>query len=150
MPNDKAAEPPGCSKEEAGRLFGEALNLMQSSEECMVDLKACRVGDKRAKSIAKALEQGAPNLTLLDLSNNTISDAGAAVLVTALVEGNAPKLSLLNLRGNDLTPSGREHVREALTGRKEIMLEMSDPEVPPLARLLSLAVFSCPLLRVLA
>jgi len=127
MPDQNAQ--PEVSKEEAGRLFGEALNVMQSAEEVMVDLKGTRIGDKRAKSIAKALEQGAPHLTLLDLSNNTISDAGAAVLVAALKEGKAPKLSLLNLRGNALSKEAREEIRDKLGHRKELMLEMTDPEV---------------------
>ena len=118
------------SKEEAGKIFGDALNTMQNSaEEVMVDLKHTRIGDKRAKSLIKALEQGAPNLTLLDLSHNTISDVGADLLAGVLADGKAPKLSLLNLTGNPgISSECRDRIEEKLKGRKGLVLELNLPQ----------------------
>ena len=113
------------SKEEAGHIFGEALNMINGKEEVMVDLKNTRIGDKRAKSIVKALEQGAPNLTFLDLSHNTISDVQAESLAAVLADGKAPKLSVLNLSANSISVECRERVMTKLKGRKDLVLELN-------------------------
>ena len=105
---------------------------MSSSEEVMVDLRGTRIGDKRVKSIAKALEK-ADHLTYLDLSQNTISDSGAELLATALAAGQAPKLSLLNLVSNNLTPACCESLTATLSARKSLVLELFDAPVPAVA-----------------
>ena len=119
------------SKEEAGKLFGEALNVMQSTteEDVMVSLQGARVGDKRVKSIVKALEN-AQNLTVLDLSHNSISDQGADLLGEVLAAGAAPKLTLLNLTGNNISQDCRNRLTDILSPCKSLQLELMTEELP--------------------
>mmetsp|Transcript_32561 Transcript_32561/g.24064 ORF Transcript_32561/g.24064 Transcript_32561/m.24064 type:complete len:92 (-) Transcript_32561:479-754(-) len=69
-------------------------------------LRSNDLGDQAAMSIANGLNKGTSRLQVLDLSMNSISDAGGEFLALALASNSS--LTKLSLRRNNLkNPSGK-------------------------------------------
>lgn len=98
-----------------------AIRTVTSKNEGVVifdilDLSACGIGDTGAEALAIALEKHPLCVRHLDLSNNQISDEGAAALGRALSSGTNPgKLETLDLSNNkDIENSGAKAIAQAL------------------------------------
>ena len=79
----------------------------------MLGLSRNQISDAGVAALASALRRGAlPSCTGIDLNNNQISDAGVAALASALRGGALPSCTGIYLDGN---PGRGAPVDEALT-----------------------------------
>ncbi|KAL3929073.1 MAG: hypothetical protein SGPRY_002113 [Prymnesium sp.] len=107
-----------------------ALRNPQGEEEAFwISLSNCGIGDKKARKLAEALKQsGGCSLTSIDLSDNLISDSGAAALTAALqTKAVAPRLLNFSLVGNPLSEDGRQGCETALAARSDLKFILPSP-----------------------
>ena len=125
--------------EDAQARFQSTLDELKSGDAALLttcDLSQCGFGDKKLRQLLAALRdlKSVCALTSLDLSNNSISDAGATALCAALAsegEALAPQLGALALHGNPIGAEAASTCAAALAVRPGLALvlpEQSSPE----------------------
>ena len=119
--------------EDAAARFQEALDTLRE-ESCALlhaALARCGLGDKKLRSLVAALRASGAKcgLTELDLSHNSISDAGAVALCAALTAEApiAPRLTLLSLVGNPLGVQAAAACAHALATRPDLCVVLPAP-----------------------
>ena len=123
-----AATPPPAAEDGATRLLTalEALRDGQSPAPSDLALSKCGFGDKKLRQLLTALRGNGSGCAVasLDLSHNSISDAGATALCTALgtEAALAPRLGMLSLEGNPLSATAAAVCAAALEPRQELSL----------------------------
>eukprot|EP00747_Dinoflagellata_sp_TGD_P163854 gnl/TRDRNA2_/TRDRNA2_183020_c0_seq1.p1 gnl/TRDRNA2_/TRDRNA2_183020_c0~~gnl/TRDRNA2_/TRDRNA2_183020_c0_seq1.p1 ORF type:complete len:450 (-),score=88.37 gnl/TRDRNA2_/TRDRNA2_183020_c0_seq1:81-1361(-) len=85
-----------------------------SSEGAMLVLSGLRLQDCNLEPVCEALRRTDSQLTVLDLSDNSLTDTGVQRLVTTLASGASPKLQDLWLSGNAFGDLGAAMLRSGL------------------------------------
>lgn len=124
--------------EDGSARFQSALDALKSVESAASftksDLSQCGFGDKKLRQLLAALRGLGPScvLTSLDLSHNSISDAGATALCTALgsEENVAPQLASLSLNANALSEAAASQCAAALATRPALALVLPEQTRP--------------------
>ena len=114
--------------EDATARYQRVLDALRDGiEGSEAGLSRCGLGDKKLRALVAALRTRGAGCTLaaLDLSHNSISDAGAVALCAALAAGEVPlvpQLASLNIAANPLGTQAAEACAHALAGRPTLSL----------------------------
>eukprot|EP00873_Tetraselmis_striata_P005923 jgi/Tetstr1/426187/TSEL_016512.t1 len=122
----------GEEKAEADKRFSKCLAEVKSNEEdCMwVNLQHCGLTDAKVNKLLTALQNNT-SVTMMDLSDNGLTDVGIQALATSLIVGNAaPELITLDVSGNKMTEAGLTALSGLQKIRKTLTVTSAKAEAP--------------------